>query len=119
MRFSGFVRTEEVTGWSGLWMRVDDHQQNMLAFDNMQNRSIQGTTEWNHYACVMDIPSEADVINIGILLSGSGQVWLGECEFEEVGKDVPVTDGSTGAENLPSGPQNLKFDQQPEHTASS
>ncbi|MEK4518183.1 AraC family transcriptional regulator [Paenibacillus sp. FSL H8-0122] len=119
MRFSGFVRTEEVTGWSGLWMRVDDNKQNMLAFDNMQNRSIQGTTEWNHYACVMDIPSEADVINIGILLSGSGQVWLGECEFEEVGKEVPVTDGSTGAENLPSGPQNLKFDQQPEHSASS
>ncbi|ETT45651.1 AraC family transcriptional regulator [Paenibacillus sp. FSL R7-269] len=56
MRFSGFVRTENVTGWSGLWMRVDDNQQNMLAFDNMQNRSIQGTTEWNHYACVMDRP---------------------------------------------------------------
>ncbi|MEK3795707.1 hypothetical protein MKX42_28575 [Paenibacillus sp. FSL R7-0204] len=48
-------------------------------------------------------------------------MWLGKCEFEEVGKDVPVTDGSTGADNLPSGPQNLKFDQlqQPEQSASS
>ncbi|QUL58019.1 helix-turn-helix transcriptional regulator [Paenibacillus tritici] len=111
MRFSGFVRTEDVTGWCGLWMRVDDRQQELLAFDNMQNRSIQGTTEWNHYACVLEIPPEADIINIGILLCGSGKVWLGECEFEEVGKDIPVTDGSSGAENLPSEPQNLKFDQ--------
>lgn len=111
MRFSGFVRTEEVAGWCGLWMRIDDRQQNLLAFDNMQRRSIQGTTTWNHYACVLDVPPEADCINIGILLSGEGKVWLGDCEFEEVGRDIPVTDGLTETECFPPEPQNLKFDE--------
>lgn len=118
MRFSGFIRAEEVDGWSGLWMRVDDKHENMLAFDNMQNRSIRGTTEWNHYACVLDIPPDANVINIGILLSGNGQVWLGECEFEEVGKDVPETSG-LATDILPEEPQNLKFNEQPAESASS
>ena len=59
--------------------------------------------EWNHYACVMDIPSEADVMNMETV-SGTGQLWLGECEFEEVGKDVPVNGlVLTGAKNLRPG----------------
>ncbi|WP_438497957.1 helix-turn-helix transcriptional regulator [Paenibacillus sp. IHBB 3054] len=111
MRFSGFVSTENVTDWCGLWMRIDDKLQNLLAFDNMQHRSIRGTTEWNHYACVLDVPAEAVCINIGILLTGPGKVWLGDCEFEEVGKDIPVTDGLVDAEVFPPEPQNLKFDQ--------
>lgn len=110
MRFSGFVRTEMVTDWCGLWMRIDDKLQNTLGFDNMQSRSIKGTVEWNYYACVLDIPLEADCISIGILLSGSGTVWLDDCTFEEVGKDIPVTDCRARTEVFPSEPQNLKFE---------
>lgn len=109
MRFSGFVKSENITGWSGLWMRIDDKSENILAFDNMETRSIKGTTEWNHYACVLDIPAEASRINIGILLSGYGQVWLSDCNFEEVGTDIPVTDSLAIADKYPRQPQNLKF----------
>jgi AraC-like DNA-binding protein len=110
MRFSGFVKSDNVAGWSGLWMRVDDKQQNMLAFDNMQHRSIKGTSDWNYYACVLDVPPEADCINIGILLSGTGAVWLDECQFEEVGLDIPVTESLARSEDFPSEPQNLTFE---------
>ncbi|WP_232231469.1 helix-turn-helix domain-containing protein [Paenibacillus sp. HW567] len=106
IRFAGFVRTEEVSGWCGLWMRIDDKQQNMLGFDNMQYRSIKGTTDWNYYACVLDIPPEANCLNIGIILTGPGKAWLDDCTFEEVGMDVPVTDI-----DLPKEPQNLKFEE--------
>ncbi|MEK5416624.1 MULTISPECIES: helix-turn-helix domain-containing protein [Paenibacillus] len=110
MRFAGFIRTEEVSDWCGLWMRIDDKLQNMLGFDNMQYRSIKGTASWNFYACVLDIPAEADCINIGILLSGSGKIWLDDCTFEEVGLDVPVTDSRARTEEFPTEPQNLKFE---------
>ncbi|ASA26265.1 AraC family transcriptional regulator [Paenibacillus donghaensis] len=110
MRFAGFVRTEEVSDWCGLWMRVDDKLQNMLGFDNMQHRSIKGTADWNYYACVLDIPAEADCLNIGILLSGTGAVWLDDCTFEEVGLDVPVTDSRERREDFPKEPQNLQFE---------
>lgn len=111
MRFSGFVQTEDVQGWCGLWMRVDDRMQNMLAFDNMEHRSIKGTVAWNHYACVLDIPEGATIINIGILLSGSGKVWLDNCTFEEVGSDIATTQLNGSDENLPLEPQNLSFEQ--------
>jgi AraC-like DNA-binding protein len=109
IRFSGFVKSEGVNGWSGLWMRIDDRLERLLGFDNMENRSIKGTTEWNHYACVLDVPEEASRINIGVLLSGYGQVWLSDCNFEEVGKDIPVTESLVGAEKYPRKPQNLNF----------
>lgn len=53
VRFSGFVKTQEVEGWCGLWMRIDNALSTILKFDNMQSRSITGTTEWNHYFCVL------------------------------------------------------------------
>lgn len=110
MRFSGFVKSENVAGWAGLWMRVDDHQQNMLAFDNMQDRAIKGTTDWNYYACVLDVPKEAEIICIGILMTGTGTVWIDDCQFEEVGMDIPVTGNFQENDNLPSEPQNLQFE---------
>lgn len=110
MRFSAFVKTDNVTGWCGLWMAVDDQMQNMLAFDNMEYRKITGTTEWNYYACVLDISEEATVIRIGIILAGSGKAWLDNCQFEEVGKDIEVTQFTGADETLPLEPQNLTFE---------
>lgn len=109
VRFSGFIKTEDVTGWSGLWMRIDDSQQNLIGFDNMETRSIKGTKDWNYYACVLDVPQEADCLNIGMLLTGHGHVWLDDCSFEEVGLDIPVTGSRNPTEKLPAEPQNLKF----------
>ena len=34
--------------WAGLWMRVDKGK-DMVAFDNMQDRPIKGTTDWQRY----------------------------------------------------------------------
>lgn len=92
VRFSGFVKTQEVEGWCGLWMRIDNALSTILKFDNMQSRSITGTTEWNHYFCVLDVPENGAIINIGILLSGKGQVWLDNAAFQEVDYSIPTTD---------------------------
>jgi hypothetical protein len=55
VRFSAFVKAEGVQGWAGLWMREDKGSQ-QLAFDNMQDRSIKGTTIWQRYDVVLDVP---------------------------------------------------------------
>jgi hypothetical protein len=54
VRFSALVRTRDVAGWVGLWMRVDRPTQRASAFDNMQDRSIKGTTDWQRHAVVLD-----------------------------------------------------------------
>jgi hypothetical protein len=45
VRLGGLVKSEEVLGWAGLWMRVDK-EKSPVAFDNMENRAIKGTTGW-------------------------------------------------------------------------
>lgn len=45
IRLSGLLKSQDVVGWAGLWMRVDQRKE-AVAFDNMQDRSIKGTTGW-------------------------------------------------------------------------
>ena len=92
MRFSGFVRTLDVEGWCALWFRIDNALSTTLKLDNMQNRPIKGTTEWNHYTCVLDVPENSAILNIGMLLQGKGQAWVDNVSFEEVDYSVPVTE---------------------------
>ena len=71
VRFSGTVKSEGVEQWAGLWMRVDKGAQS-VAFDNMGNRPIKGTTGWQDYEVVLDVPKDATGVAFGILLDGSG-----------------------------------------------
>jgi hypothetical protein len=106
VRLSSLVKSEEVTRWAGLWMRVDKGTE-QLALDNMQNRPIKGTTGWQRYYVVLDVPKDATRIAFGILLDGPGEVWLNGTKFEIVGLDVPATSPS---ERRPADqPVNLEF----------
>ncbi len=91
IRLSGIVEVKDVTGWSGLWMRIDGANNEVLAFDNMNERRIVGTLEPKEHAVVLDVPNEADVIAFGVLLAGSGEVWTKQVVIEVVGADVPTT----------------------------
>ena len=110
IRLSGCVRSKDVTDWAGLWMRVDGSQKEMLAFDNMQNRPVKGTTDWTKYEIVLDVPNQAQEVAFGLLLSGRGQVWMDDLNFEVVGKDVPTT-GEKLAQGALTAPANLNFEE--------
>src|ERR1017187_9937896 len=74
VRMTGYVKSESVTDWAGLWLRVDQaNSQVPLAFDNMQDRAIKGTYAWKKYEIVLDVPANASMIAFGALLSGTGQ----------------------------------------------
>ncbi len=92
IRLSAYVRTEDVEKWAGLWMRIDSRDRRSLAFDNMENRAIKGTTDWTRYEVVLDVPEAATLISFGTLLEGDGKVWTGSLQLDTVGQDVPVTD---------------------------
>jgi C-terminal processing protease CtpA/Prc len=91
VRFSAYVRTREVGGnGAGIWMRVDGNG-GTLQFDNMQSRTITGTTDWKLVSVVLDVPSDAIGITFGLRLSGRGEAWIDDASFEAVGNDVPST----------------------------
>lgn len=107
VRFSAFVKSDGIQSWAGLWMRVDK-EKDSVAFDNMQDRAIKGTTGWQKYDVVLDVPQDATGIFFGVLLDGPGAVWLNSAKFEVVGADVPTTGGK--GTKLPDGPTNLNFE---------
>src|SRR5215467_3043354 len=52
VRFSAYVKADAVENWAGLLMRVDRGigiLDRIVSFDNMGNRPIKGTTEWQFY----------------------------------------------------------------------
>jgi hypothetical protein len=106
VRFSGQLRTTG-SGWAGLWMRVDEPNRQVSAFDNMQDRPVTGEGDWTDCEVVLDVgPRSADVA-FGILLGGAGEVRIAGLSFEVVGDDVPTTGG--GMCVLHPRPQNLDF----------
>ncbi|EIT86055.1 AraC family transcriptional regulator [Fictibacillus macauensis ZFHKF-1] len=109
MKLSGFLKTERVEGECGFWMRIDGPNGVVQQFDNMAGRTLSGTTEWTHCHIVLDVLEDSEVIAFGILLSGSGQVWMDSLTFEEVTEEIPLTERQT--EELRDAPINLMFEE--------
>jgi hypothetical protein len=110
IQLSGYVKSDNVLGWSGIWMRIDGENNQQLGFDNMMDRTIKGTTDWEKYEIVLDIPSNSKTINYGVLLGGDGKVWIDNFKFEVVDNNVPVTN-LIKENKLPSQPINLDFEE--------
>ncbi len=64
-------------------------ERQMLGFDNMDNRAVKGTTEWQKYEIILDVPENAVGIAFGSFVSGKGQAWVDDFQLKVVGKDVP------------------------------
>jgi hypothetical protein len=86
------VRAGRVGGWGGLWMRVDGKEDRVLAFDNMQNRALRGTSSYQWFSVVLDVPPEAERISFGVLLHGPGALFIHEIRFEVVNDATASTD---------------------------
>ncbi|MFJ8530825.1 helix-turn-helix transcriptional regulator [Bacillus sp. NPDC094106] len=111
LRLTAFIKSKSVKDWAGLWMRVDGKDTEPLAMDNMQNRPIKNTTNWEPYSVVLDIREEALGIAFGILLSGEGCIWADSFRLDEVDEKVPSTDlAENFYETLSEEPTNLQFE---------
>jgi len=93
IRMTGMMKSKGVEGWAGFWLRIDQSgSDQFLAFDNMHDRPVKGTTEWKKYEIVLDVPYEATNIAFGALIDGMGQIWIAKVNLEIVDNSVPTTD---------------------------
>lgn len=106
---TGYARTKFVSYWAGLFMTVEDATGRTIAFDNMQNRPIVGTSDWIKYEIVIDIPKNSSRILFGASLHGKGEIWIDDFKLLVVNKNVPLTDLSG---KLPTAlyPENMNFE---------
>lgn len=110
VRLRGFIKTEGIDSWAGLLMRVDGPNNTVLNFDNMQNRPVIGTTDWQEYSIVLDVPPESTILFIGAMMQGRGQVWLDDLTLEAISLDAPVTTGYLTMPIVQTRPLNLDFE---------
>jgi C-terminal processing protease CtpA/Prc len=104
IRFRGAVRVEGEEATGLLWMRVDLPRQQTGFFDNMQDRPIHAGP-WRYYEISGDVDEDAEDVNIGMMLQGSGVTWLDDVTIEIVPKLVmragpPRAVTPRGLENL-------------------
>jgi hypothetical protein len=96
VRMTGNLKVQDVTNWAGFWMRIDERDSKFsLGFDNMKNgrkdRSLKGTIDWMKYEIILDVPKESYRIAYGALLTGQGQIWFKDIQFQIVDKSVKIT----------------------------
>jgi C-terminal processing protease CtpA/Prc len=83
----GFLRTQDVSGFAGLWMR-EDGETSGLAFDNMQSRQLKGTTDWKQYSITLPVKPEGNRLFFGVLLAGTGMAWADDLQLLVDGKPI-------------------------------
>ncbi|MGM1055918.1 MAG: erythromycin esterase family protein [Bacteroidota bacterium] len=89
LKLTGYIKTEEVTeGFAGLWMRIDPK----VAFYNMADIGVKGTTEWQKYEIELDYEVRAEKIVIGGLLAGKGKMWIDDLEITIDGKKIETAE---------------------------
>ncbi len=108
-RLSAYMKTEQAAR-AQMWMRVDGAEGKVLAFDNMDSRVVAGTTGWQRYEIVLDVPSNSVDIAFGYFLAGSGRVWADNFKLEKVDASVPVTATAPGMPGMPKAPANPDFE---------
>jgi len=92
IRFSGYVKTENIGGYVQLWVRVDGKNLNMLDFSNMDDKAIKGSGDWKKYDLVVDVPADAAAIVFGAFVGGAtGQAWIDDLKLETVSSNTPKT----------------------------
>ena len=76
----GFLRTENVTGFAGLWMRQDSDS-GMLSIDNMESQQLKGTHDWLEYKITLPIMAEMRSLVFGFLMVGTGKAWADDLQI--------------------------------------
>jgi erythromycin esterase-like protein len=83
---AGYMRSEDIVdGYAGLWVRADGPK-GRLAFKNLGDKNVTGTTPWRRYEISLDVPANATTFNFGATQSGSGTAWLDAMEITVDGK---------------------------------
>lgn len=75
LELRGWLKTEGVTGFAGMWLR-EDGRNGPVQFDNMRDRNLSGTTKWTEWSIRLPLDSRARTLFLGALLVGGGDLWV-------------------------------------------
>jgi len=79
LRFSGDIKVEHVEQQAGLYIRTNK-QGERLRPENV----VQGTHDWIRYEATIPVAEDALFIRFGLVLYGTGQIWLANAQLEVI-----------------------------------
>lgn len=86
---TGYLKLQEVeNGVAGLIMRIDDKDNQVQQFNNMQQDKIHGTADWKQYSITLPLPKDARTVYAGVVTNGTGKVWADDLEITVDGKPL-------------------------------
>lgn len=83
----GWLRTDNVSGMAGLWLRADGDA-GTLGFDNMASQQLKGSHDWAQYSVAIPLSRQAKRLAYGFLVSGTGTGWADDLELLVDGKPL-------------------------------
>lgn len=92
VRLSGWIKTRGVQNWAGLSVLVLNPEGHIFSDGDMNNRPIQGTTDWQQIEWVTDVPPEPCTMYFGAFLYGVGELWMDDFQMQTVPSNTPVND---------------------------
>ncbi len=111
--YTAWIKTDNVTDAAELWATAEDDN-DIIAFDDMSNRAVRGTSDWKKYSIVLSVPPTSKRLRVGFMLRGSGVARFKEPSVTEAPADaktteIPFSEKAFVINNLDDAPRNLSF----------
>ena len=90
-----WVKIENVSEFMGLMLRIDNEDNDVLAFENLQQKRINGSKDWALYSVKLKLPKDAVTIFAGPILAGTGKLWIDDVRILIDGKDLSIAKQKT------------------------
>lgn len=95
IELKGFLKLQEVKGFAGIFLKLEDQDRITLAYENMQmiKNKLEGTRDWKSYSIKLPYSPQTKFISVGALFSSKGSVWVDDLELFIDGK--PLSDAKS------------------------
>ena len=100
---TGWLKTSNVQKWASAFLLIptkDAKSKGWSRVDDMSNRPIVGTTDWQRVKFVTDLPNEYCAIYFGPDLYGPGELWGDDFQISLADPDEPITDNRTWRQSI-------------------
>jgi|GEM_PF-1015326 len=78
IRFSAYIKTDlyPLDGHVQLWLGADIPKEDLAVFNSTIDEAPIADTKWTKHSIEADVPSDATVVRLGLVMLGDGKVWF-------------------------------------------
>ena len=92
VRVTGWLKTKDAQSWVGAFVILIGKNGIHLQYDDMSDRPLRGTKDWQKFEIITDVPDEPCQIYFGPDLYGPGELWGDNFQLALAPPDAPITD---------------------------